>query len=674
MSRICRAALAAGVTTCLAFGMAPLAAAAPGDPTPFTDYGIGDSSVTGLAPTAQLFFPITPGVTAAGPAVLDLDVSHSPLLLPELSSMTVVASGTAIASARLTPENADHGRLQVAVPATLVAAPGLFVEVRFGLRLTDDDCEDPTNPALWATVHSATSRIAIPTTPGAVDLADLQAALTGPGRDIPSITLPSVPGAADLEAAGAVAAQIGRWQGLAGDDALVALGPSTHGPEVVVGEGPTAAIDDADIRRTEAGVDGGLIATATGAVPKIYVVGATDTGLRRAAAAFADPVRVAAMRGRSAIVSGARPAAASEKAQPWTKSAASFAQLGIAEQVVTGAGSRTIDVVATRPPGWKLDRSVDLELRLDAAPGLKSTSSFTATANGFDIGTRRLKTGAHTYRFTIAGGILDRSLTGEPARALRLRLDLRLHPDRQRCVPSDGSESRVALLATSAWFLRHNDAGPDLGRFPAELSERGKARVVVVVPDDPTDWELAAGLEVCAAVGRWQEQGAPAPLLVTADAVTEQQRERSGFVLVGDADADLGEEVSLGDLAPIRRSTDVVGYVGLIESPFSSHERAVVIHGEDEGLFAAARALGSGASLGSLRGTRAVVTAGDDVAEAPNAQALRASDLDPPSILTPEVKTKLVRGETIAVAVLLAALVLIAALVIRFRWWHRRSG
>jgi hypothetical protein len=674
MSRICRVALAAATTTCLALGMAPLAAAAPGDPTPFTEYGIGDSSVTGLAPTAQLFFPITPGVTAAGPAVLDLDVSHSPLLLPELSSMTVVASGASIASTRLTPENADHGKVQVQVPASLVAAPGLFVEVRFGLRLTDDDCEDPTNPALWATVHSETSRIAIPTTPGAVDLADLQAALSGPERGIPSITFAGDIGAAALEAAGTAAAQIGRWQGLAGDDALVALGPTTSGPEVVI-----ASLDEGSSSRSFESVppvtgDDGVVASAIGPYPRIYVAGASDTGLRRAAAAFADPVRVAAMRGRTAIVTGAKPASVSAKAQPWTTSAASFAQLGIDEQVVTGAGARTINVVATRPPGWKLDRSVQLDLRLDAAPGLKRTSSFTATANGFDIGSRRLKAGAHTYRFTIAGGILDRSLTGEPARSLQLRLDLRLHPERQRCIPSDGSEGRVALLTTSAWFLRHNDASPDLGRFPARMSERGKARAVVVIPDAPSDWELTAGLQACAAIGRWQEQGAAAPLLVTAGDLSDEQRERSALVLLGDADRELGQPISLGDLAPIRRSSDVVAHLGLVESPFASDERAVVVHGEEAGLYAAVRALGSSTLLGALQGTRAVVTAGEDVAEVPSAQALRGSDLDPPTVLAPEVKTKLVRGETIAVAVLLAALLLIAALVIRFRWWHRRSA
>ncbi|MCW2607127.1 MAG: hypothetical protein JWO60_1820, partial [Frankiales bacterium] len=189
------------------------------------DVGYGETALRGTYGSAELFVPLAPGLQPSGDAQVDLVLDHSPLLRPR-STLTVLAGGVAVGSTRLGPDNVSGGRLRARVPATLVGASGVALSLRGYLRLTDDDCEEADNPAQWVTVRPS-SRVVLATQEAPRSLADVDGLLTGAGTQTTTeVAVPGDPEPEVLEAAAAVAAQVGRWQGERGKDALVVPAPT----------------------------------------------------------------------------------------------------------------------------------------------------------------------------------------------------------------------------------------------------------------------------------------------------------------------------------------------------------------------------------------------------------------------------------------------------------------
>jgi hypothetical protein len=83
-----------------------------------------------------------------------LEFSHSPVL-EDYSSLAIDWNGTRLASVLLSPDNIDHGMLNIEIPAEQIEAGYNQLKVEFYMGIYDDPCEDPNNPATWATIHSS---------------------------------------------------------------------------------------------------------------------------------------------------------------------------------------------------------------------------------------------------------------------------------------------------------------------------------------------------------------------------------------------------------------------------------------------------------------------------------------------------------------------------------------
>ena len=126
----------------------PAPLAAQGAIHRFADLGYGDRTAFGIDTVLDYYFPIPTGLRPRSNGVLTLRFTHSPLLRADRSTITVVFNGRALGSARLTPDNAEEGVLSVVLPSAGFDGPGLFIQVRLHMRLTDDICEEVQNPAL----------------------------------------------------------------------------------------------------------------------------------------------------------------------------------------------------------------------------------------------------------------------------------------------------------------------------------------------------------------------------------------------------------------------------------------------------------------------------------------------------------------------------------------------
>lgn len=180
-----------------------------------SDLGYGDLTARGIDAVLRLSVPVPAGRQPQPGSQLDLVFDHSPLLLPELSTVTVVVDGRSVTSAYLTPENEVGGRLSVALPTEEFDGNGFLIDLNFHMRLTRDECEEPQNSALWTTVRagSTVEVVAAPSADGP-DLAEVGALLApvrdGDGAAPIAVVLGPAPSPEEIEAAGLVALQLGR--------------------------------------------------------------------------------------------------------------------------------------------------------------------------------------------------------------------------------------------------------------------------------------------------------------------------------------------------------------------------------------------------------------------------------------------------------------------------------
>lgn len=667
----------------------------------FADLGYGDRTARTMYGGLDYFFPVPAGEEPLEGARLELVYSHSPLLEPERSTMTIIVNGLSVQSVRLTPETRTRATLAVPLPLSVFSGDGFFVQVRFHMRLTSDACEETRNPALWATIHGD-SLLVLPTRPaGAYRLDQFERLFAPPPANRPPLALviPANPSAEELDAAGVVAFELGRRAAaIRADPRLEVVTTLSDRASVIIGSAPAlaqllpwGAIDWDGRAVTLAGVpipdNHGVLALAEGGAPRLLITGATPAAVRRAAQALNDPARRTLLDGAYVAVTDA-PVPAS-LSLPWTHGAASFAQLGVSSRSVSGPGEHRIDLTFNRPVAWQLRDGSMLTLDVEATSAVRrDTSWIAASVNGIDLGAQPLQIdGArpHRYTFALPADLLTATLDGRSVRHLDLTVRLFLDPPEQGCVTVDGDSLQATLLPTSAWRLPHHvSAAFDLGRFPAPLSGIDASLPLdVVLPQQPDAQEHAAALRLMAALGRWADADDLAlPRLITADQVNE----RSGrhLILIGGAErnplsaeaiARQPERFSTPQLAVYRPDETSLCRLILGPSPWQRDAGLLIIDGATPtDLAIGVAALERRATLEQLRGPVALIRQG-----APPQTGPAASDAAPPSSLTPQIETPLLErlpGWQIAGAVLLGAFLsaLVILLTIQVRGRVRRRG
>ncbi|HEX2981642.1 MAG TPA: cellulose biosynthesis cyclic di-GMP-binding regulatory protein BcsB, partial [Anaerolineaceae bacterium] len=142
-----------------------------------------------------------------------VDFTHSPSL-ETYSSLAVDFNGARLGSILLTPDNADGGSLTVNIPADQVETGYNSVRVVLYMGIHDDRCEDPNNPATWATIQSSSSfKLGYAEKEATADLGAYPAPLIDNSdlleNDV-TFVLPEKPTAAELDGMALVSAKLGQ--------------------------------------------------------------------------------------------------------------------------------------------------------------------------------------------------------------------------------------------------------------------------------------------------------------------------------------------------------------------------------------------------------------------------------------------------------------------------------
>ena len=680
---------------CIALGL--FGTAAPGAQSPaaprLADYGYGDLTSTARFAAFHYYIPLPVASELATGSRLELVVSHSPLLVPELSSLTVLVNGVGRTSVRLDEANMDRGRIDVPLPP-LPGAEALVVEVRVAVRLTRDTCEEFTSPAAWVTVHGdSVVRLQYrPRSDGPL-LRDLPRVFrtVADGPQGVAFELPADPSPGELQAAGLAAFEVGRWAGHENRDiALFLSSPlqrarDVRSATVAIGTGDRVDLDGSALAFEEgryvvrdSGAEAGDAAVATSpGTTRLTVAGQDDLALIRAAASLRDAVgldsTVAAIRADAPRV---------PREAPWTSGAASLAQLGFQSQQVSWPGNHVIFVNVERPQAWKLKGTARFELDVAVSTGVRAETSWVRlVVNGLDVGTRRLDAGsAGRYVFEVGGEVLDRRLDARSARSLLLEVHLFLDVRTDACTGVSPGTAFAVLLPTSGVFLPHDIyAGEDLSRYPAGIASEDGA--LIVIPDAPSTADVSAALNVAASLGRWSTGTDAPPRIVAAAAVDARLRHGRDLVLIGGPGRNSVAAEAAGRAARLfvepsfavqdATAASSRGWIRIGRSPWDRGRHVLVIGGEGAPADLAARALLLRGTVEAFRGPAAAI-AGDTA----GGTELPSPLLPQPRVLAPAVAADegwLPDTRQVVAAVVLAAFIaiVVAFVVARIRLARR---
>lgn len=634
----------------------------------FAAYGYGDESARGMYGTISYFFPTSPARPLQPGSRLDLKYNWSPLLMPDRSTMTVVVNGLPLTSVRLAGPTGEERSLSVPLAINSDTGSGLFVELRFYLRLTNDQCEETQNPGLWARVsrrsvfmaQRGTSRDPLPVSsapavfiPPAFD-PNSPVTLTAAGSD-----------AAQLESLGQAAYAVGRWSAAAGREAAVRYAGSAPdgGPFVAVGAAPPPGQNLAPGE--------GLISLDP-AVPALRLAGSSEGGLLTAARFLNRQDELAQAKTPALVVRSTT--ANRAPVPPWQEGAASFEQLGVGPRQLSGPGSHGLELAFTRPTGWQLREGSVLGLDLAFAPGLRSTSWVEVSVNGRVLGSRNLRgeDGRLSADFPLPADLLNGDLTGRIDPRLVLTLRFQLDSNDAACVQTSPEGASVTLLPTSAWRLVHQDfTGLDLARWPSPFLDDPRVGTLVVLPDAPTEEELDAAVTVVAGFGRWAwTEALTPPRLLTAGTVSTADRSNAHLVLIGNPErnplwAEAGQrnrEFTDAPTPPKEAQGDAtLATLRLGPSPWRGERSLLAVEPP------AARALTRLESLRQLEGRTAIVST------IPAQAVLGGAGAPVSTVLAPRVTQPLVSTPQIAAGVGLMALVAVAGVFLATRWRRARG-
>ena len=649
----------------------------------FYELGYGDRTATSMFGSLEYYFPVPQNWLLQDGTALDLVISHSPLLKPNRSTLTVIVNDVSILSTRLDESNVARGRLHIPLPTDGFGdspdrADGYAVRLQFHMRLTDLECEESTNPALWTTVHSDSSLtlVATPRSP-ADDLALLPYPFIVRNARDPeaplTFALAPAPSADELAAALTMAAYLGQQSptqpltltarldgqlGLLGHNIAIGFSPE---PEIPTGPAVISLASDPSGRST---------LTLAGQSPLL------------AAQAIAQPVLRSQLSGRTAIVRGLAEPSLQPATWPWHRDAATFAQLGATDRTVRGIGDQVTTFYFKRPAGWALTfDKIFLDLHLTPSPLLlPHQSGVRVRINGYDVGAISFDTNDQArpadgfYRIPLPADLLNVTPDARHADDLIVEIIAQQHVYQVECEPTHPENAWTTVHADSYFYLPHSDLPlPDVSTFPypfVQPSSGGPQTVTIGLPLPPTQSELSAALTLAQSIGRGAFGPLPAITVVPADSAAEPA---GHLILIGTPERNpliaAVEERRPSDergLVQTLVTSDAIANLKEFPSPWQSGKFVLILSGTEEGLPLAAQALEDtllSASILAVRADGSVEPIKREVP--PPALPESLTQTRPPLLPQPETWQ-------VVVGILVVTAIAIVATVVGFRLRSRR--
>ncbi|MGC6492124.1 MAG: cellulose biosynthesis cyclic di-GMP-binding regulatory protein BcsB [Myxococcota bacterium] len=482
-------------------------------------------SLDGMAARRDIGFRFPDSWEATGDGTVHLELEHSPLLLGDRSSLTVLVNNRAVGSVLLDATNAVGGSFSASIPEDMLEPYNELGLV--AVQHYIPECEDPFDPALWTRVGLG-SRIELSARPRVIDadLAQLPAPFyeeSGVGDVAFTLVGPASPTPSELNALAVLGFGLGREADYRG----VRIDQVTERVSEATGHAVLVALWDThpDLTALLGGVtpepgEGllALVPNPTDPTQAVLVVtGTTPASLVGAARTVVDPNLRSALSGPTAVIRSALGRPPASKRRPFrVPMSASFSleDVGVESQTRTGFYADRV-MVPLRFEGDAVLKgsSGTMELHYAYGTGLDpEISAIEVVLEGVTLTSQRLTNPEGEQDATLEV-ILPANLV-KPTSNLEIRW--KLFPEGyERCERVGDRIIWGTVLNTTRFTLPRSHAAelPDLGRlkyglWPFTLEGEAGA-TTVVVPDVPTREDGAAVVHLAAALGRHRDTRDP---------------------------------------------------------------------------------------------------------------------------------------------------------------------
>jgi len=628
----------------------------------FEDMGYPVMKAVGAQSTVSYLLVIPEAWQRPGHLRVTLDISHSGLLLPSRSVVTVAFNDVPLKTFRLDETNQEHGLLMVDLPLSDPRPKNYKLDVIFYMRVSYDECRDLQSPALWALVHE-TSFVEFTFEEGAerYDLQYYPYPLMPARTVVPSavhFVLPPQPAPVDLEAAARISAKLGQLAGTdlvqitAGswDDAppgssLIVIGQPAMQPVIAMLNHalPVPLHEDGRSFVYPSGPPITSIPSDWGVVqllphpndpdrPVLVVSGGDTIGLQRAALALASQANLNLMKGNYVLIPDVQPGSDVFYHIPGqAHDRVTLADLtGHTEDwTVRGVGISSLAFQFNLPGDWEMRDSGYVDLQIAHSPTLWAERSMLEVYLNGRLLHVELLTPENAMPSTVHVNLPAKLIRpGSNLLSLRFTLNLRM----EQCVREFLQDVWAQVFSDSELVLPHDvvplqEYTPELADYPYPFNDNPTLENTwVLLPDAPSSAELTAALQIIARIGRGSTSKELRPHMTFASQVPPEQRADRHLIVISVGDrnplmAELSHRLrvagqSLKSLStyvgqPIITTWDAfpVGVVEAMASPWDkAHALWVVFGTNEEAIDLAAQALSFGETADELGGDLAVFT------------------------------------------------------------------
>ena len=121
----------------------------------FRSLGFADQRSTGARANQEFFFPGPGDFTLGERSVLTVEFSHSNLLVPDRSTVTVVLNDRPLRAIYLDQANVNGLKYVIPIPKDLIRKDFNKLRLEYSMTL-GLECEDPGNPSLFSVLYATT--------------------------------------------------------------------------------------------------------------------------------------------------------------------------------------------------------------------------------------------------------------------------------------------------------------------------------------------------------------------------------------------------------------------------------------------------------------------------------------------------------------------------------------
>jgi hypothetical protein len=619
-----------------------------GSATTFTleDFGLAaDDTYQGVLVSRDYGINLPAAWRYSEAAVLTLYFSHSPTLNPK-STLSVDWNGVRLGSQALTAGNAQAGSLAVQIPAENLTAGYNTLHVEFYMGISDDFCSDVDNPAVWATVHQASTLALAPR--AAAPAAELSAFplpfidSSPVAQNRITLIVPAEPAFGELSALAAVSAKLGEltggWRPLEVQVMSIpdALKNRPRGNLIAVAAAGSLKQLSAELAAVSAPAGSGTlheqISPFDDSALLLAISGETQADVEKAGRALTGDSLYARLAGDTAVILDVP---VDKSSGDSAGAAFTLEQLGYASTAVYGTRDQQTSYTIPLKALWQSNSSAALDLHfIHSALAAGERFTLTVAVNNLPVGSVVVTGGASSERRETFQIPLSFLKTG--ANYLTVQSSIQLsddfNKDHNYCTDPHYNEAWLTIANdTQINFPSQPDkATANIANFPYEFIGAGDlSQLAFILPDAPglADAQVMSTLAVrigeIASGNLLQPQVLPAGEAPESDE-TYPYRLRSGVPVKNSAvlqagsvlpqpfDLASGQALPVAGLATIDTSRTSTGY---IQAYFAKKglPRLVVSGNNENGMLGAAAHLGDAAKSILLTGDLAV-TASDTLA------------------------------------------------------------